>query len=136
MKIKRQSLIELLQTRLDEREKYRLNRHANALQSHDEAEVEYVTQTHAAWLDFAEQIRTTVMNGGIPRPSDIPKAISDGSLRGGLKFFSKNPPLLPTASEEELNLRRLIEVLKNSTDDEVSTYALEKMGFTLGRILK
>ena len=136
MKIKRQSLIEILQTRLDEREKYRLSRHASALQSHDEAEREYAHSTYEAWGEFAHQILKTLERGGLPAPSDIPKAISDGSLRGGLKFFNKNKPLLPTASEEELLLRRLITILKNSTDVEVSTYALEKMGFPLGRIIK
>jgi len=33
-------------------------------------------------------------------------------------------------------LRALINVLNKTTDEEISTYSLEKMGFPLGRVLK
>lgn len=136
MKIKRQLLIETLQTRLDEREKLRLNRHTAAVNSYNAEERRYAESTHEAWKSFADRIHYVLGRGGLVTPEDIPKAISDGSLRGGLKFFRKGEPLPPTPTEEELLLRRLIEILKNSTDVEVSTYALEKMGFPLGRVLK
>ena len=105
------------------------------MQSYDKDEREYVRVTHDAWKTFADRITVILENGGVPTRDDIPKAIHSGNL-SSLKFFEKRKPLAPTPSEEELQLRRLITILKNSTDIEVSTYALEKMGFPLGRVIK
>lgn len=137
MKIKRQALIEILQRRLLEWENDREQRYNKAVKEWQAAEREYDKRTANVWLDFAATIQRKISAGKLVTRDDIPEEIkSSGSWTGLLEFFDKKKPMTPTPRAEEELLRRLIEILKNSTDVEVSTYALEKMGFPLGRVIK
>lgn len=136
MKIKRQALIEIIQRRLCEVEDDREKRYVQAVKDWQTAENKYVEQTANAWLDFSRVIQDKVGRGELLTRDDIPATIKISSSWNGLEFFDKKKPLPPTPHEVETHLRRLVELLKNSTDIEVSTHALEKAGFPIGRVLK
>lgn len=136
MKIKREALIGLIQKRVQAWETDREQRYQKALNDWRDAEIEYDKRTANAWLDFADIIRRKIGDGKLITRDDIPREIKSHGSWSGLEIFDKKKPASPTPREEETQLLRLIEILKNSTDDEVSTYALEKLGFPIGRVLK
>lgn len=134
MKVNRVALINILQKRLDALERRAAERFMIGLEKHAERERKYYDETLDAWREFARTITDRVdEKGGFVQSSDIPQRIRSGL--GGLFFFTDKKPDAPTATHSERQLARLIEILKNSSDDEVSTYALEKMGFPIGRVL-
>lgn len=136
MKIKREALITILQNRLRAWEDDRKQRYNTAVKDWQAAEREYDKRTANVWLDFAATIQRKIGEGKLVAREDIPKEIKTNGSWTGLELFDKKKPTPPTPRDEETQLLRLIEILKNSTDDEVSTYALEKLGFPLGRVLK
>lgn len=136
MKINRQALIEIVKTRLNEWEIDRERRHEQAVREWTTAKLTYDKHTANAWLEFAITIQRRISEGKLITRDDIPKEIKTRGSWTSLKIFDEKRPLLPTPSDNERQLRRLIELLKNSVDEEVSTYSLEKLGFHLGRVLK
>lgn len=136
MKIKRQALIEIIERRLREIEDDREKRYVRAVKDWQTAENEYVERTANAWIDFSRTIQDKIGRGELLTQDDIPQMIKNTGTWPGLKFFDSRKPISPTPHETETHLRRLVELLKNSTDIEVSTHALEKAGFPIGRVLK
>lgn len=138
MKIKRQELIKIIEQRLAGAEKFRHDQHEKLVTKYDEALAEYTVRTHDAWLDFARAVFKRVEQHGVVVADDIPRPIRAGGLGGGgLRLFDDRPPRKRNdITPEERLLRTLLEVLKQTTDETVSTHALEKMGFPLGRVLR
>ena len=135
MKINRLKLIEIIKTKLDTIEADRLRRYELAVQVHRDAERKYFEDTRADWATFAQTIERTLSQGKIMRASSMPSGLQS-RMSSSMRFFDGKPPVAPQPHEQEAQLRTLISVLEQSSDEEVSTHALEKIGFPLGRILK
>lgn len=135
MKINRVELIQILEKHIKTSQDDRQKRYENAVREWEQAAEKHFARTSEAWYDFAEVIRRKIAISENVTPDDVPKDIKSGSY--GINFFTaKRKPLDPTPTEQERQITTLINVLKQTTDDQVSTYSIEKMGFSLGRILK
>jgi len=135
VKINRLELIEILEERISKSQTERQRRYEKAVQEYEAAEAEYFNRTRDAWMAFATTITEKIVKKEIIRQSDIPRALAHSW--SSINVFEKTRPVAPVAeSEFEAHLRALINVLNKTTDKEISTYSLEKMGFPLRRVLK
>jgi hypothetical protein len=143
MKINRLQLITIIQseiTRLQDRARARHDAHR---EREDTAAQRYVEETREGWREFTLRIRNRV-NDGLPVTyDDVPEALrARGVIMRGIRFFDNRPADVPVPAIFNPDtvpgvppLTTLRGVLAASDDDDVSTYALEKMGFPLGKTL-
>lgn len=137
MKINRLELIQILKKRVEDAEAARDKTHREALTDYENAVEKYFTDTAKAWLDFSELIKRSVSNNTVTmlNRDSIPKPLRT-RFSGELRFFENKLPKKADMGETESQLRRLIEILESSSDEQVSTYSLEKLGFPIGRVLR
>lgn len=136
MKINRTELIQILENHVKTAQYDRQRRHENAVREWEQSAEKHFARTNEAWYEFADVIRTKIAAGKNIVRTDVPKSIKSGSY--DLLFFdnTKRKPIEPTPTEQERQIMTLINMLKQTSDEHVSTYSIEKMGFSLGRILK
>lgn len=136
MKINREKLISLIDTEIERLKQLTADSYARRIKDAEREVATYVKNTSAGWEEFAQRIMTAVAAGN-PVTSDlIPPTIKERGSRTYVRAFEVQvirPGEMPPQVNE---LEMLKKILEASTDDEVSTYALEKQGFPLGRVLK
>jgi hypothetical protein len=134
MKINRLQLIGLVNDEITRREKKAAEWNAKRLEHRTAAQLTYRTETEDAWERFAQRILRRIENGDVVTADDRPAELRGWSTES-VRFWREetlnwNQPI--TANVGDLvHLRRVLEA---SADDEVSTYALQKQGFSLGRV--
>lgn len=141
MKINRLKLIALIDaeiTRLNDRADERLQQDLREAERRRDA---YFRRTCEAWGVFAQRINQALVAGNPVTTELIPTEIGNGHSNafGGRSGFRYIEVWMPeTVNRQTPNttaLEKLRAVLELSSDEEVSTYGLEKQGFPLGRTL-
>lgn len=135
VKINRLKLIDILQQRIVDMEKHQQDRYARAYADWNDARRAYFDQTEAAWIEFSDIIHRKISQMEIITINDIPIELRSRSW-GTITLFDVKQPNEPSPDVRIVQLNTLINVLLETSNDEVSTYSLEKMGFKLGSILR
>lgn len=133
VKIKRQKLIDLLKVEIHRREVAAKEQHEKSVTRQREDTNAYVRRTADAWQTFARSI-TVAVGGREPVTwDDVPHELR--SYRDGYVEVHRPRPVDANVDDAD-QLRALLAVLEATEDEVISTYALEKMGFVLGRTLR
>lgn len=139
MKIKREKLLEIVRqqklkmiTDQDERaERYR--------ERIVRERSDYIAQTRDLWSGFAHAIYDAVNRREPITYELVPEGLRTTRYDGYLRFYDVpkvKAEMSVTESKNYRTLTALEQILQNVTDDEVSTYALEKMGVSLAGLIK
>jgi hypothetical protein len=129
VKFQRTVLIDQVNTEIARRQQAIAERNAKAQQEHEQRRSEHVEATSAAWQTLAATIRKRVSKGLPVTDEDIPTELRNG--RGGyVRTFSDREPGERVANTQALTT--LLDLLKASTDDEVTDTSLQRMGFRMG----
>lgn len=134
MKIKREVLVETLEAevrRLENDHAARVRRDADDALARRAA---YVRRTGDAWGAFAKVAARRARNGEPVTIDDVPEALLDGARSSYVAVWRERQPKHGPADEElprVRQLRLLVQLLKASEDEYVSTYDLEKQGVSL-----
>lgn len=147
MKIERLTLLRLVETSLAQVEQGVRARLVSRYERGVEERHRYHADTRDAWFTFAHTIldRMTVADDDdtVITVSDVPPALRG---YGSVRLFDTRTDA-PLFTEEQMEgvlardpgvreLRTLRDVLNATQDELVSTYALEKMGFTMKALLR
>jgi hypothetical protein len=135
VKISRLKLIELIDVEVTRRERLADEELTRATARQSDERERYRVATQVAWRTFAQRIIERVNADEAVTSADVPRALTDGGRRtyGISLYHDIDEPR--RANPRTADLRRLRELLQASLDEEISTYALEKQGFSLGRVL-
>jgi hypothetical protein len=133
MKLKRAEFISALENEIFRRQEDAKRRTHEALERHRQAGSDWRDKYSRAWHMFGVAIVKTTEVDGVVTWDMVPEELRNFSHQ--LEFFTLgDPPDEYVADVRELQeLRKLVDI---STDEEVSTYALEKMGFRIANIFK
>lgn len=131
MKIRRSSLIELVEKEIERLRDAAFQRAARSLERRREEETAYLERTRPAWLALAGNIAVALRENRPVLLEDVPRELR--GYRDEIAVYRRREADSPEANTT--HLETLLDVLRASDDDEVSTYGLEKMGFALGRTL-
>ena len=136
MKINRLKLITLVNDEIARRGRAARDEHATRLGKVLEDISLYKAATHDAWLQFAKKIVDRVSAGEVIQHKDVPVELRfSSSYRVELMLIDGNEK--PRMRTPDIGaLTRLRELLEASDDAEVSTYGIEKEGFSIGRVLR
>lgn len=133
MKINRSKLLQQIEELIDKRTK-RLNKLNQAERDRvAEEERAYMVKTHAAWEMFAHNILQALRREETITIDTVPEP-----LRGNLDYIyfrAKMPRVRGYSDETIVPLTSLRDLLQASRDEDVSTYALEKQGYRLAKLL-
>lgn len=134
MKIARAQLMQLVKDEIKECEKHRAERDALAREKHRKNEQAYIERYAVAWQSFIDNVQMCLSTGKPITTNDVPLALRD--YRSHPELFTPSKCAAMAPSPREVELHGLLKILDAVLDNEVSTYALEKMGFRMGRMLK
>lgn len=133
MKFNRTDLITRVEAAITAQQKHAEERTAKALQQHLDRRAEYLNHTRDAWKQFADTIRARLRADKPITRADIPRDLADGRYAGGyVATWDDKPPTTYTA--DTTALEQLLVLLHAATDDEISTSALERMGFRTAQL--
>lgn len=133
MKIKKSELLRLIDDKLRKLETERLARDKIKYDEYRDACQHYVNTKHSAWAEFAHTIQNLIKLREPIQHSAVPQELRS---MFGLTFFETKEPKLLTPSTVETDLRNMRDFLHLVEDDEISTYALQKMGFSAANLFK
>lgn len=137
MKFNRRKLIKIIEAEIT-----RVNAAARDLaerraQDADLARISYVERTSAAWKEFAANIRAAVAHSEPITINQVPAGIR--SRMNYIDFWEESRVVarkISTSQNDSVrDLKALLDVLNASDDETVSLYALQKSGFSLGKIV-
>lgn len=133
MKIKREGLLTLVREEIDRLEAEERRRQEREAYRADEARECYVRATTEHWRTLANRLRRAVTAGHAVTYDLVPEQLR--SRHGDtLPFYRPSREVQPR--EVGAELRTLLRVLEVVEDEYVTTTALERNGFTLGRVLR
>lgn len=136
MKISRQKLITLIDKEITRLQQIVTDNHNQKVRDATRQATEYTERTSAAWELFAQRIGVALVSGN-PVTSDlVPPELRDRYDKSHVRVFETRVISQAAQHPRVVELNTLKNVLEASTDEEISTYALEKQGFPLGRVLK
>jgi hypothetical protein len=136
VKFQRIDLIGRVKAEIERREQAAADHNTDALAKHEQRRREFLEKTAPAWTALADRIRLRVRKGQPITTDDFPQELrADGYVRRVcLVTWDDQPPGERVAEVAELTA--LLNVLEAATDDEVSTAALERMGFHTSRLFR
>lgn len=134
MKISRGQLITLINVELASLATRRERSDESTRESYRRAAETYVGSYAEEWYEFAQTIRERIAQRLPITKAEIPTRLREYGDR--LNLFGQSVPTPMRPFEREDELRSLLKMLETVVDDEISTHALEKMGFRMGRLLK
>jgi hypothetical protein len=129
VKFTRTDLINRLETEIQRRLDQAADRHAKSTAAFEERRAAYLDRTAEPWREFMNTIRRQLRAGEPITSDDIPNALKGSYTGGHVAVFNDTRP--DQAEAHVAPLHTLMELLRATSDDEISTTALERMGLRL-----
>lgn len=128
MKFTRTALIDRVKAEIARREQAAADLNTKTAAEHDKKRAEYVERTSDAWSRLATTIRARLRAGRPITGDDIPVELRDGWHGGDrIDTWRGKGPAVQTANVDALTT--LLHLLEATTDEEITTASLERVGF-------
>lgn len=128
MRFNRADLIKRIQEEIVRREDRAVRLNREAAEKHAEKRTQYLDRTTDAWRELADTIRRRIRTKTPVVGSDIPVALRNGYSGGGhIETWRDTEPTSHAPDVEPLTT--LLHLLQSCTEDEISTNALQRLGF-------
>lgn len=127
MKFHRTDLIVRVEAAIAAKKKAADERNAKATADYQAKLARWIAETNDAWKQLADTIRVRLRAGKPMTAGDIPRRLRDGWSNGHITTWNDSPQAPHVA--DVAALEQLLVLLSAATDDEVTTSALERMGF-------
>lgn len=127
MKFHRTDLIVRVEAAIAAKKKAADERNAKAAADYEAKLARWIAETSDAWKQLADTIRVRLRAGKPMTAGDIPRRLRDGWSGSHITTWniSRDAPYVADVAA----LEQLLVLLSVATDDEVTTSALERMGF-------
>jgi hypothetical protein len=129
VKFTRTDLISRLEAEIQRRQNDAADRNAKNTATFEERRAAYLERTTEPWREFMNTIRRRLNKGEPITSDDIPNALKGSYTGGHVAVFSNTPP--DQYEPHVVHLHTLMELLRATTDEEISTASLERMGLRL-----
>lgn len=137
MRVNRLELIGKISRFVADMETHQIARKSQAYTKAAQAETDYVLEQAENWRKFADTIRLRLRRGQAITIEDVPGDLRQATGWGrSVKLFEpvtvKQSDYVPATNR----LVRLVAVLETSSDEEISTTSLDRMGVNLRELFR